>query len=94
MRRLIVMAGLLLAACAASKKVAMVHPVTYDIRWCEASMTTMFGIQANIAVGNRVKNCVEQLQALGYKKAEDLTPEEREQLLPGTKARPGKTQEF
>ena len=75
------------AGCVSLKKVAMVHPITRDIRWCEHQMTSMFGIQAAMVVNRAVQNCIKQMEALGYRKAEDLTPEERETLLPGAKTR-------
>ena len=64
--------------------VAMVHPRSGEIRMCQAEG---MGLVPAIAAKKAVWNCVEQLEALGYKKAEELTPEERARLRPiGSKA--------
>lgn len=75
---LLLSVALLLAGCA-SPNVMLIHPRTGDIRQCAASGAGIYG--AGLAVQS-VNNCVGQLQALGYKRADELTQGERDQINP------------
>ncbi len=76
MKRLALIA--LLAAGCAAPNVILVHPRTGDIRQCRASATGRHALTAVLYVNN----CVTQHQALGYKRADELTPAERDKLRP------------
>ncbi len=78
MRRWWVIGLSVLVGCA-SPQVAMVHLKSRDIQYCKAAG---LGAAPAILAQISVTNCVEQLEALGYKKAEDLTDEERAGLSP------------
>ena len=69
---------LALASCA-TPTVMLVHPVSGDIRPCQA---IGMGLIPAITAVKAVDACVEQYKALGYKRADELTPEERARLSP------------
>ena len=69
--------AVVLAGCAlfqAPQSVLMVHPKSGDIVMCEDSLVYPYW-PASI-------QCIQQLQLVGYKRAEDLTPKERAALRP------------
>jgi len=65
-----------LSACA-TPSTMMVHPRTGDVQQCRAAGRGLAGIAM---AESSHKQCVEQLLALGYKRGEDLTPEEKAKL--------------
>lgn len=58
--------------------VLMVHTKTGDVQTCRGS----FQMAMYVPISNSPDNCVKQYKSLGYKKAEELTPAEREALRP------------
>lgn len=63
-----------LMACATPSMIALVHPVTNDVKVC--SWDTVGNL-------NWIDDCAKMWEGLGYRRAESLTPEERETLMPG-----------
>lgn len=61
------------------KALGLVYPRTGEIRQCASTGTGIYGTGAAHKMAN---NCVGQLKALGYKRADELTPAERDQLRP------------
>jgi hypothetical protein len=62
-----------------TRNIMLVHPNSGDIRQCQSAGA---GIIPAVMAANMASDCVAQFQALGYIKAEDLTPEQRGALNP------------
>ncbi len=73
-----------LASCS-FPTIKMINPATGDVQVCKS---TRPGQSRSVARGetlyprSMMQECVQQYEALGYKKIEDLTPEELERLTP------------
>lgn len=76
---LLIVILVLLSACS-YKTATMVEPISGDVYICKP-------IGKEVWSPWTYENCVRHFQENGYKKAETLTPQERENL-------PGRTQEF
>lgn len=73
-----------LASCS-FPTIKMVHPVTGDVQVCKRTRpgpSRSAGRGETRSARSEREKCVQQYEALGYKKSEDLTPEELERLTP------------
>ncbi len=61
--------------------VIMAHPKSQDVVICDPTKSRLSAPRWK----GWTKNCIKQLEGLGYKKAEDLSPQERESLRPKLK---------
>jgi hypothetical protein len=74
--------ALFLASCS-YPTIKMVHPVTGDVHVCKRTRpgrSRSAGRGEQLYPRSMMEKCVQQLEALGYKRSEDLTLEERERL--------------
>lgn len=88
LKKLSMLVVVAMAGCAGmgTPHVILVHPKTGDIRQCKGKsrgwMIPVMGMLPAMAAKATVENCVTQHQALGYKRADELTPAERDKLRP------------
>ena len=86
MRWLLVATGILAACSTGPSMVALVHPVTGAVRICS------YDTVGNLAF---IEDCARMWESLGYRRADTLTPQEKEQLLPaGLRTRPAPTRSY
>ncbi len=77
MRKLLFFAmSLLFMGCGLSY-ILLVDPKTRDLKRCSASEVGVYG---QPALSRAVESCAKQFEALGYVRAENLTPEQRSNL--------------
>jgi hypothetical protein len=62
-----------------TRNIMLVHPNSGDIRQCQSAGA---GIIPAVMAANMASDCVTQFEALGYVRADKLTPEQRAALNP------------
>ncbi len=82
MKTLLVATLLILSGCAVNTSVLMVDPKAGDERGPYKICAGYFKVSLIASHWKRAGICVKRYRGLGYKKSEDLTPEERSRLNP------------
>jgi hypothetical protein len=77
----VILAALVAVSAGCTPPVVMlVNPKNGDVRRCSAAETGT-GLHA-VGTESRIKACVHQWKSLGYVEAEELTPEDRDRVVP------------